>query len=160
VCAGNPPPECPLGLSALSPRPRALGAFRLWAVRKKAQLYWSIYGINLRGPLPEGVVVQGLADDFEAAKAAFKGSWERLSREQLARALAARGARSMQLAGEIFYPAGSLTAQYHRLQTRPAPHTAHLRTCRFVVLATQTPLTRVLPAPHANATCVIMLSCS
>ena len=49
--------------------------------------YWSIYGINLRGPLPEGVVLQGLADDFEAAKAAFKGSWERLSREQLGRFL-------------------------------------------------------------------------
>ena len=40
--------------------------------------YWSIYGLNLRGPLPEGVVVQGLADDLEAAKAAFKANWERL----------------------------------------------------------------------------------
>ena len=28
--------------------------------------YWSIYGINLRGPLPDGVVVEGLADDLEA----------------------------------------------------------------------------------------------
>ena len=40
--------------------------------------YWSIYGLNLRGPLPERVVVQGLADDLEAAKAAFKTNWERL----------------------------------------------------------------------------------
>ena len=77
-----------------------------------------------------------------------------------ARAQAARGAMSMQPAGEIFYPAGSLAAQYHRLQTCPAPHTAHLRTCRLVVRATQTPLTRVLPAPHAAATCVIIPSCS
>ena len=29
----------------------------------------SIYGINLRGPLPSGVEVQGLADDLKAAKA-------------------------------------------------------------------------------------------
>jgi hypothetical protein len=34
--------------------------------------------LNLRGPLPEGVLVQGLADDLEAAKAAFKANWERL----------------------------------------------------------------------------------
>jgi len=40
--------------------------------------YWSIYGINLRGPLPEGVVVQGLADDPEGAKAVFKANWEKL----------------------------------------------------------------------------------
>jgi hypothetical protein len=40
--------------------------------------YLSIYGINLRGPLPEGLVVQGLADDLAAAKAAFKANWERL----------------------------------------------------------------------------------
>jgi hypothetical protein len=40
--------------------------------------YWSIYGLNLRGPLPEGVVVQGLADDLEAAKATFKTNWEKL----------------------------------------------------------------------------------
>ncbi len=40
--------------------------------------YWSIYGINLRGPLPEGVVVQGLADDLAAAGAAFKENWEKL----------------------------------------------------------------------------------
>ena len=38
--------------------------------------YWTIYGIALRGPLPQGVVVQGLADDFEAAKAAFKLNWK------------------------------------------------------------------------------------
>ena len=30
--------------------------------------HWSIYGLNLRGPLPQGVVVQGLADDLPAAK--------------------------------------------------------------------------------------------
>ena len=40
--------------------------------------YWSIYGINLRGLLPVGVVVQGLADDLEAAKTAFKANWEKL----------------------------------------------------------------------------------
>jgi hypothetical protein len=40
--------------------------------------FWSIYGINLRGPLPEGVVLQGLADDLAAAGAAFKANWEKL----------------------------------------------------------------------------------
>ncbi len=40
--------------------------------------YWSIYGINLRGPIPAGVVVQGLADDLAAAGAAFKANWEKL----------------------------------------------------------------------------------
>ena len=40
--------------------------------------YWSIYVLGFRGPLPEGVVVQGLADDLEAAKAAFKTNWARL----------------------------------------------------------------------------------
>ena len=40
--------------------------------------YWSIYGINLRGPLPEGVVVQGLADDLAAAGTAFEENWEKL----------------------------------------------------------------------------------
>ena len=39
--------------------------------------YWSIYGVNLRGPLPLGVEVQG-ADDLEAAKTVFKDNWERL----------------------------------------------------------------------------------
>ena len=42
------------------------------------QWYWSIYGINLRGPLPVSVEVQGLADDLAAAKAAFKANWEKL----------------------------------------------------------------------------------
>jgi hypothetical protein len=37
--------------------------------------YWSIYGINLRGPIPVGVEVQGLAEDLPAAKAAFKSNW-------------------------------------------------------------------------------------
>ena len=40
--------------------------------------YWSIYGLNLRGPIPTGVVVHGLADDLAAAKAAFKSNWEKL----------------------------------------------------------------------------------
>ena len=40
--------------------------------------YWSIYGINLRGPLPTGVVLQGLADDLSAAKAIFRANWEKL----------------------------------------------------------------------------------
>ena len=40
--------------------------------------YWSIYGLNLRGPIPEGIQLQGLADDLEAAKAAFKENWEKL----------------------------------------------------------------------------------
>ena len=29
--------------------------------------FWSIYVLGFRGPLPEGVVVQGLADDVEDA---------------------------------------------------------------------------------------------
>jgi hypothetical protein len=32
----------------------------------------------LRGPFPEGVVVQGPADDLLGAKAAFKANWEKL----------------------------------------------------------------------------------
>ena len=40
--------------------------------------YCSIYVINIRGPLPAGVEVQGLADDLEAAKAAFKSNWKKL----------------------------------------------------------------------------------
>ena len=40
--------------------------------------YRNIYGINLRGPIPAGVVVQGLADDLAAAGAAFKANWEKL----------------------------------------------------------------------------------
>ena len=40
--------------------------------------YWSIFRVNLRGPLPEGVVMQGLADDLAAAGAAFKENWEKL----------------------------------------------------------------------------------
>ena len=58
--------------------------------------------------------------------------------------------------------AGSLVPQCHRWQTFPAPHIAHLRTClrtwRLVVLATQTPSTRVRPTPHPRATCVVMAS--
>jgi len=34
--------------------------------------YWSIYGINLHGPQPLGVEVQGLADDLAAAGAPSK----------------------------------------------------------------------------------------
>ena len=40
--------------------------------------YWSIYVLGFRGPMPEGVIVKSLADDLEAAKAAFKANWERL----------------------------------------------------------------------------------
>jgi|SRR5688572_27516630 hypothetical protein len=40
--------------------------------------YWGIFGINLRGPLPPGVEVQGLTDDLAAAGAAFKANWEKL----------------------------------------------------------------------------------
>ena len=40
--------------------------------------YWSIYVINMRGPLPESVIVQGLDDDLDAAKAAFKANWKKL----------------------------------------------------------------------------------
>jgi len=39
---------------------------------------WSIYGINLCGPLPADVAVQGLADDLEAAKTIFKTNREKL----------------------------------------------------------------------------------
>jgi hypothetical protein len=49
----------------------------------------------------------------------------------------------------------------YRAQTPPC-HRRHLRTARrvwrTVVLATQTPLTRVLPGPHAAATCMTMPS--
>ncbi len=53
---------------------------RTYAVATPAGLRWSwsIYGINLRGPLPPGVEVQGLADDLAAAGAAFKANWEKL----------------------------------------------------------------------------------
>jgi hypothetical protein len=40
--------------------------------------YWSIYGINLRGIIPQEVVLQGLAEDLAGAKAAFKANWEKL----------------------------------------------------------------------------------
>ena len=40
--------------------------------------YWSIYGINLRGPVSAGVVLQGLVDDLTGAKAAFRENWEKL----------------------------------------------------------------------------------
>ena len=40
--------------------------------------YWSIYGINLRGVIPQEVVLQGLAEDLAAAKVAFKANWEKL----------------------------------------------------------------------------------
>jgi hypothetical protein len=55
-------------------------AGRTYAVATPSGLrwYWSIYGINLRGPLPPGVEVQGLADDLEAAKTVFKDNWRRL----------------------------------------------------------------------------------
>jgi len=56
---------------------------------------------------------------------------------------APEGAHQISLAGN------DSKIQYQRRQTFPAPHTAHRRTWRLVVLATQTPPTRVLPAPHA-----------
>jgi hypothetical protein len=40
--------------------------------------YWGIYSLGLRGTAPAGVVLQGLADDLPAAKAAFKANWEKL----------------------------------------------------------------------------------
>jgi hypothetical protein len=56
----------------------------------------------------------------------------------------------------------ALGAHSHRVQTCPAPQTAHLRASlrmwRLVVLAIQTPLTRVRPTPHPTAICVIMVS--
>jgi hypothetical protein len=59
------------------------------------------------------------------------------------------------------FPAGSVASQKYRTQT-PAFHRAHLRTSRrtwrLVVRATQTPLIRTLPAPHASRTCVTMAS--
>jgi hypothetical protein len=53
---------------------------RTYAVATPAGLrwYWSIYGVNVRGPLPLGVEVQGLADDLEGAKTVFKDNWESL----------------------------------------------------------------------------------
>jgi hypothetical protein len=32
----------------------------------------------MRGPLPDGLIVQGLVDDLRAAQAAFKANWEKL----------------------------------------------------------------------------------
>jgi hypothetical protein len=56
---------------------------------------------------------------------------------------------------ELLHRRSNTTSQ----QVRPAPHLRTARRAwRFVVLATQTPLTRVLPAPHPAATCVIMPS--
>jgi hypothetical protein len=43
-----------------------------------AKWYWSLYGINLKGPTPDGVIVQGLAEDLEGAKAAFLTNFEKL----------------------------------------------------------------------------------
>ncbi len=40
--------------------------------------YWSIYGVNLKGVLPDGVPVQGTGIDLEAAKAIFKSNFEKL----------------------------------------------------------------------------------
>ena len=38
---------------------------------------WTIYGLHLRS-LPDEIPLQGLADDLEGAKAAFKANWEKL----------------------------------------------------------------------------------
>lgn len=40
--------------------------------------YWAIYGLGLRGPIPKGVELRGLADDLVGAKAAFKANWQKL----------------------------------------------------------------------------------
>jgi hypothetical protein len=40
--------------------------------------YWSVYGINIRGPIPPDVTLQGGANDLEGAKTAFKKNWEKL----------------------------------------------------------------------------------
>jgi hypothetical protein len=40
--------------------------------------YWSIFDINLHGPLLTDVALQGLADDLTGARAAFKTNWEKL----------------------------------------------------------------------------------
>jgi hypothetical protein len=57
---------------------RSLGRTYADATPNGPRWYWSIYGINLRGPFPEGVVVQCPADDLPGAKAAFKANWEKL----------------------------------------------------------------------------------
>jgi hypothetical protein len=58
----------------------------------------------------------------------------------------------------FFFPGQFGASQYHRRQTCPAPHTAHLRIWRLATLDMQTPPTNVLPGPHKNATCVVMTS--
>ncbi len=60
--------------------------------------HWSIYGLNLRGPFPQGVQLQGLADDLEAAKGAFKANWEKL--------LTAEGEALSAMAKKTVKPAG------------------------------------------------------
>jgi len=64
----------PVLLAALATDEPLLGA----RTPQGPRWYWSIYGLNLRGPLPAGVVVQGLADDLAAAGAAFKENWEKV----------------------------------------------------------------------------------
>jgi len=57
--------------------------------------------------------------------------------------------------------ASSVVFHWYAAQA-PPDHRTHLRTARrvwrMVVLASQTPLTIVLPRPQPAATCVIMLS--
>ena len=73
-----------------------------------------------------------------------------------------RSRRSVSRRSPILYiDAGSV--EFTRTERRTPPcHRRHLRTARrvwrTVVLATQTPLTRVLPGPHAAATCMTMPS--
>jgi hypothetical protein len=40
--------------------------------------YWSIYSIKLRGPIPESIILRGLANDLEEANVAFRENWEKL----------------------------------------------------------------------------------
>jgi hypothetical protein len=86
----------------------------------------------------------------------------------LSRALHENASGTMKSLGKLTVRRGLLIAlndllhrRSHTIsqQVRPAPHLRTARRAwRFVVLATQTPLTRVLPAPHPAATCVIMPS--
>ena len=36
------------------------------------------FTINLRGPIPESIILRGLANDLETAKVAFQENWEKL----------------------------------------------------------------------------------
>ena len=40
--------------------------------------YWSVYGINMKGVVPDDIERQGLADSFDDARDKFKASFGRL----------------------------------------------------------------------------------